>query len=115
MGRIRRLIAFGSGMFSLPPLIFAVYLLLCWIRIQTADVYYVDYPYLPAALGFLFIAAISVLLTMLNFHRKLFGLGFLGSIFLGLVTMVYIPDGNPHVQRSMVRDSNYLSAVNSFL
>lgn len=28
--------------------------------------------------------------------------------------MVYIPDGTPHVQRSMVADANYLSSMNAF-
>jgi hypothetical protein len=32
----------------------------------------------------------------------------------GFGTMIYIPDGTPHVQRSMMDDSNYLFATNSF-
>jgi hypothetical protein len=39
---------------------------------------------------------------------------FLVPIALGLATMVYIPDGRPHVQRSMMDDTNYLSATGSF-
>jgi hypothetical protein len=29
--------------------------------------------------------------------------------------MIYIPDGTPHIQRSMIDDTNYLSATGSFL
>ncbi len=45
------------GLFCVPQLIFGGYLLVCWFRIHTANVYYVDYPYLLAGLTFVGVGA----------------------------------------------------------
>jgi len=103
------------GLFSLPALFFGLYLFACWFRIHVTDVYYVQYPYLTRSLAFLGVAAFSLFCGVYGaWRRSLYGLLYVVPVFLGLATMVYIPDGMPHVQRSMVADSNYLSSVNSF-
>lgn len=113
---LRVALAVPAGLLSLPPTIFGLYFLVCWIRIHTSNVYYVDYAYLPAASVFITIGLISVLCTGISVARRsYFGLGFALPLLLGLATMVYIPDGTPHIQRSMVRDSDYMSSINSFL
>ncbi len=48
-------------------------------------------------------------------RRSYYGLLFGVPIMLGLAIMVYIPDGFPHTQRSMMDDTNYLSTTGSFL
>jgi hypothetical protein len=49
---VRVFLAAVSGLFSLPALIFGSYLFVCWIRIHTMDVFYVEYPYLLAVFVF---------------------------------------------------------------
>jgi hypothetical protein len=113
---MRVALAVPAGLFSLPPLIFGAYFLVCWIWIHTTDVYYVDYAYLPVAMVFLLIGLLLASCTAISVTRRsYFELGFALPVFLGLATMVYIPDGTPHVQRSMPSDSNYMSNINSFL
>lgn len=113
--RVRLALAFPSGVFSLPPLGFGFYLLACWVRIHTTNVYYVDYPYLRTAVVFIWIGLLSLFCTLFSaIRRSFFGMGFAIPLCFGLATMVYIPDGTPHIQRSMITDSNYLSDVNSF-
>jgi hypothetical protein len=113
---MRVALAVPAGLFSLPPLIFGAYFLVCWIRIHTTGVYYVDFAYLLTATVFLVIGLFSASCTAISVTRRsYFGLGFALPVFLGLATMVYIPDGTPHLQRSMLSDSNYMSIINSFL
>jgi hypothetical protein len=105
-----------AGLLSLPALILGSYLFSCWVRIHTADVFYVAYPYLLVAAVLGGIGALSALCSIYGaLRRSFYGLMFLVPIMLGLATMVYIPDGTPHVQRSMMDDTNYLSATGSFL
>lgn len=104
------------GLFGLPALIFGFYLVACSIRIHTSEVYYVEYPYLVAgsalvALGAGIFCCAFYGASRGGFYRLLLPVG---SV-LGLATMVYIPDAIPHVHRSMIQDSNYLSTVHSFL
>lgn len=108
-------VAVVSGVFCLPSLIFGLYFLLCWIRIHTSDVYYVEYPYFRAAAVFLAIGLVSICFTLFSVKRRsFFGAGFVFPLFFGLATMVYIPDGTPHVQKCLVDDSNYVGDVQSF-
>jgi hypothetical protein len=113
-GRVVLTILFGF--FALPALIFGIYLTACSVRIHTTEVCYVEYPYLAVGLAFVTLG-IGILCCALygashrGFYRLLFPVG----AVLGLATMVYIPDGIPHVCRSMIQDSNYLSTVHSFL
>jgi len=104
------------GLFSLPPIIFGLYLFRCWFHIRPPDVYYVDYPYLPASLLLIGIGAVSFLSTLYGaWRRSFYGLLFCFPLVFGLVAMVLIPDAYPHVKRSGIADSNYLSSANSFL
>ena len=109
--------AFGTvaGLFSLPPLIFGCYFIWCSIRIHTGDVYYVEYPYLLTACVLLGVGLVSVSCAIYGIRRRSFyGVIFIIPLVLGFAMLVYIPDGTPHVQRSMMDDTNYLSAIHSF-
>lgn len=105
-----------AGLLSLPALIFGSYLLVCWVRIHTTDVFYVEYPYVLAASVLMGTGAVSALCGIYGVvRRSYYGLLFVLPTLLGLATLVYIPDGFPHTQRSMMDDTNYLSSTGSFL
>jgi hypothetical protein len=113
---INLVLAAVAGLLSIPALILGYYLLSCWVRIHTADVFYVEYPYLLAACVLVGMGVLGACCSVYGaLRRSFYGLMFLVPIALGLATMVYIPDGTPHVQRSMMDDTNYLSATGSFL
>lgn len=113
---VNLILAVFGGLLSLPALIFGSYLFSCWVRIHTADVFYVVYPYLLTAIVLGGIGALTASCSVYGaLRRSFYGLVFLAPVVLGLATMVYIPDGMPHVQRSMMDDTNYLSATGSFL
>ncbi len=104
------------GLFALPALIFGFYLVACSVRIHTTEVYYVEYPYLAVGAGLVTLGAGIFCCAFYGTSRK----GFYRLLLpvgaaLGLSILVYIPDGIPHVHRSMIQDSNYLSSVHSFL
>jgi hypothetical protein len=104
------------GLLSLPPVLFGLYLFNCWFHIRASDVYYVDYPYLPASLLLIGIGAVSILSTLYGaWRRSFYGLLFCFPLAFGLAAIVAIPDAIPHVMRSMMADTNYLSNANSFL
>jgi len=105
-----------AGLLSLPAPIFGSYLLVCWVRIHTADVFYVDYPYLLAASVLMGIGTVGAFCSIYGVvRRSYYGFLFVVPIVLGLATLVYIPDGFPHTQRSMMDDTNSLTATGSFL
>jgi hypothetical protein len=109
-------VAAMSGLFSLPWLIFGSYLFVCWARIHTSNVYYVDYSYATSALVWIGVGLLSLLMTLYGaWRRSFYGVLFAVPIFLGLAAMVAIPDARPEVFGSMVADSNYLQHVGSFL
>jgi hypothetical protein len=102
------------GLLSLPPLIFGLYLLFCLFRMHTAAVYYVEYPYLLAALIWTTVGAVCFFSTLFGaWRRSFYGLLFCLPLVIGLGSLVTIPDAKPHL-RSMTTDANYLSSVNSF-
>lgn len=112
---VRTVLAILSGLLSLPALIFGLYLLHCWIRIHSSDVFYVEYPYLLLGCVFIGIGVLSAACAAYAaFRRSFYGCVFILPLFLGFGMMVYIPDGTPHVQRSMMDDANYLSSISSF-
>src|SRR5215813_6974310 len=112
----RVLVACLCAFLSLPALAFGIYFAFCSIRLHITNVYYVEYPYALTALILLTIASLNLLCAgYATFRRSYYGGIFIAPIALGLATMVYIPDGMPHIQRSMVSDTNYLSDVGSFL
>ena len=47
-------------------------------------------------------------------RRSFYGVLFVVPVLFGFATMVYIPEGTPHFERSMMDDINYLSALGSF-
>ena len=113
---VRVVVTILFGIFALPALIFGFYLVACSVRIHTTEVYYVEYPYLAVGSGLVMLGAGIFCCALYGASRRGFYRLLLpvGSV-LGLATMVYIPDGIPHVHRSMIQDSNYLSSVHSFL
>lgn len=113
---VKTALAAIAGLLSLPPLIFGSYLFVCWVRIKTADVFFVEYPYLTAACVLVSIGGFSAFCSAYGvLRRSFYSLTFVVPIVLGLATMAYIPDGAPHTQRSMMDDTNYLSAIGSSL
>src|SRR5258708_5678359 len=89
-----------SGLLALPALIFGSYLLHCWIRIHSGDVFYVEYPYLLRGCVFLGIGLLSAACAAYGaFRRSFYGCIFVVPFFFGFGMLVYIPDGTPHVQR----------------
>jgi hypothetical protein len=113
---LKLVLAVIAGMLSLPALIFGLYLISRCVRIHTADVFYVEYPYFLAACVFFCIGGLSAFCSVYGaLRRSFYGVMFIVPVMLGLATMVYIPDGTPHVQRSMMDDGTYLSTVGSFL
>jgi len=104
------------GLFALPALIFGLYLVACSIRIHTTNVYYVEYPYLAVASAFVALGVgIFYCAVQAAWRSSFYGLLYAVGVLSGLATMVYIPDGIPHVHRSMIEDFNYMSSVRSFL
>jgi hypothetical protein len=112
---VRTILAVAAVLFSLPSLIFGGYLIWCAVRIHTSDVYYVEYPYLLAACASIGIGVLSICCVVFALWRRSFyGVLFITPLIFGFFMLTYIPDGTPHVQRSMMDDANYLSAVRSF-
>jgi hypothetical protein len=102
------------GMFCLPTLLYGAYLLFCWFRIHTSDVYYTNYSYFSMGLLFVCAGLLSLYATWLGaWRRSFYGLLFPVPMFLGLATMVLIPCMPPRGP-SMGADANYLSGVRSF-
>lgn len=111
---LRKLLFAILGLLSLPPVVYGAYLLWCFLRIHTADLYYADYPYLSAALAFLGLGALSFWTTFYAvWRRSFYGLFFVVPVFVGLATMVLVPNLVPH-GFSSVADTNYLSSVTAF-
>ena len=108
-------LAIAAGLFSLPSLIFGFYFIWCSVRIHTSGVYYVEYPYLLTACVLIGIGLLSVFSVVYGvWRRRFYGAIFIIPVVLGLAMLVYIPDGTPHVQVSMMHDTNYLSTMRSF-
>lgn len=102
------------GTFCLPTFGFGAYLLYCWFRIHTSDVYYTNYWYVTVALIFLGAGLLSLWAIWFGaWRRSFYGLLFGVPVLLGLAAMVFIPDMFPRGY-SMVADTNYLSDVQSF-
>jgi hypothetical protein len=113
---VRLVVAIFFGFLALPALIFGLYLVACSVRIHTTEAYYVEYSYLAVGSALMTLGAGIFCCALYGasrrgFYRLLLPVG----AVLGLATMVYIPDGIPHVHRSMIQDSNFLSSIRSFL
>ncbi|MGB9074152.1 MAG: hypothetical protein WCC22_16055 [Terriglobales bacterium] len=104
-----------SGLFSVPTLGYGGYLLACWIRIHTSNIYYADYWYATIGLAFVAVGLLSLCAALYGASRRSFyGLLFVAPVFLGLSAMINIPELLPHAYSS-IADSNYLSGVRAFL
>lgn len=68
----RIVLAILSGLLSFPALIFGSYLLYCWIRIHSSDVFYVDYPYLLLGWVFIGIGVLSAIFAAYGAFRRSF-------------------------------------------
>jgi hypothetical protein len=79
----------------MPAIVLGCYLLSCWVRIHTADVFYVEYPHLLAACMLVGMGVLGACCSVYGaLRRSFYGLMFLVPIALSLATMVYIPGGN---------------------
>ena len=102
------------GVFCLPTFGFGAYLLYCWFKIHTSDVYYTNYWYVTVALIFVGAGLLSLWATWFGaWRRSFYGLLFIVPVFLGFTAMVSIPDMLPRGS-SMMADTNYLSDIGSF-
>ena len=111
---LKGLLSAALGLFAIPAIGFGGYLLWCWGRIHTNALYYADYPYASAGLAFLVAGLLSLWATVYGvWRRSFYGLLFFSPVFIGLATMVYIPNILPH-GFSSVADTNYLSSVTAF-
>jgi tetratricopeptide (TPR) repeat protein len=103
------------SLWSLPYLTFGGYLLWCWFRIHSANLYYVDFPYLGVGAVCVFVGLICLALVIFAVRRsRFFGVLYLIPCILGLCAMLSIPEVQPHVMRSRLHDSNYLSDISSY-
>jgi len=108
------LLSVACGLFCVPMLGYGGYLLVCWVRIHTSNVYYVAYPYATVGLAFVAVGLLSLWATLYGaWRRSFYGLLFVVPVFLGLAALINIPDVLPH-DFSGTADTNYLSAVKSF-
>jgi hypothetical protein len=111
---LKGLLSVFLGLFSVPTIGYACYLIWCWIRIHTSDVYYADYWYATTALVFLGLGFLSLWAGLYAvWRRSLYGLLFVIPVFVGLAAMVTIPNLPPH-GFSLMADTNYLSDVTAF-
>jgi len=91
------------------------YLFVCWVRIHVSDVYYADYSYATAALVWTGIGLLSFGATWYGtWRRSFYGLLFAIPVFLGLASMVTIPNVLPHTI-TLVADTNYIGTVTNSL
>jgi hypothetical protein len=111
----RLILGVVAGLFSLPSLVFGLYLIRCSLRIHTSDVYYVEYPYLASASVLIGLGLLGLSCAAYGIRRRSFyGMIFVIALAWGFITMVSIPDATPRAQRSMMDDTNYLSDIHSF-
>jgi hypothetical protein len=102
------------SVFSIPFLGFGGYLLVCWFRIHTSDVYYAEYHYATVGLIWFAIGLLSLWASLHGvWRRSFYGTLFVLPVFLCLVAMEMIPDILPR-GNSTTADSNYSSDVNAF-
>src|ERR1700722_13225527 len=86
------------GFFSIPMLGYGGYLLVCWFRIHTSNLYYADYPYVAAAIACFGVGLFSLWATLHGvWRRSFYGILFVIPIFLELVAAHIIPDYLPRV------------------
>lgn len=106
---VRVVLTVVFGLFSLPPVIFGTYLLSCWFRLHTSNLYYVDYPYVTVAFIWIGLGASCVLLTLYGAWRtSVYGLLFSFPVLCAFASMELIPNAEPHLARSMVADMKVL-------
>jgi hypothetical protein len=109
---LKSFLSAALGLWSLPMLLYGGYLLICWFRIHTSSVYYVDYLYALAALIFLVLGTCSMVLTLYVTCRQP-GLWLLlvVPVFLGFATLVFIPNHRPVVDERLLDDGNYMEDI----
>jgi hypothetical protein len=100
------------GLFSVPMVGFGAYLFTCWMRIHFSDVYYADYSYIATALVLIGIGLLSFWVTWeAAWRRSFYGLLFIIPVFLGLASMVIIPNlPLPHTI-TLGADTNFIVNV----
>jgi hypothetical protein len=101
--------------FSLPLLCFGGYLIVCWLRIHSSNVYYANYPYATTAVACFAVASLNLWVTLSAvWRRSFYGLLFVIPVIVGLTAMEIAPDHTPYLS-SLTADTNHLSGVHSSL
>jgi hypothetical protein len=81
-----------------------------------SNVYYVDFPYMTAAVKWIGLALVSLAVALYGvWRRSFYGLLFATSFALCFLTLITIPDGRTGIMSSMVEDEVYLSDTSAML
>jgi len=108
---VRFVFALITAFFVLPELIVCGYLFSSWFRTRVSDAYYVEFPYLGLAVALLLLSTFGlVALFYAARGRSFYGLAFVAPIFMGICTLVVVPNAIPR-GRSMTADSNFVSTL----
>jgi hypothetical protein len=102
------------GIFCLPTLLYGAYLLFCWLRIHTSDVYYTNYPHLTNGSSLIAVGFLSLYATWFGvWRRSFYGLLFVAPVSVSLAAMILIQE-IPPLRPSMMADSDYMMDVRLF-
>jgi hypothetical protein len=103
------------GLFSIPMLGSGAHLFVCFARIHTSNQYYVDYPYMTAAMIWLAVGLLNLWATLYGVWRRSFRGSLLAiTVIAGLAANEIAVNHTPHVA-SLGADIHYLSRVRSSL
>jgi len=99
------------GIFYVPPIVYGVYLFICWIRIHISNIYYGDCSYPVSALLWIGVGLVIFGVTWYGaWRRSFYGLLFIVPLFLGLVSTHVMPDTRPSTT-TLVSDFRFASKL----
>lgn len=94
---------------------FATYMLVCWVRIHSSNVYYGDCSFVEAGLVWTGIGLLSFGITWYGaWRRSFYGFLFTIPVFLGLVSTHIIPNLTPRTT-TLVADFRFIEKVTNSL
>jgi hypothetical protein len=112
---LKVLLSILLGLLCLPFIVYGVYLWVCFVRIHTTAIYYVDYQYGVVGLVWLLLGLLNFWLVLYAIWRRSFyGMLFLAPVFVFLVATEIHVDNTPHTS-SLGADVTCISRVNSLL
>ncbi len=99
------------GALSFPLIGYGCYLLVCFVRIHTSNLYYADYPYVAAGLMCLAIGLLNLWVTLYGvWRRSFYGLLLVIPIIVYFAATEIMIDNTPYTS-ILIADSKYLSNV----